>query len=126
MKSESTISKQIQLALTKIGIRVWRNNVGTAWNGTRVIRVKNTVIIENPRIIKFGLCPGSSDFIGFKTVTITPDMVGQRVAVFTGVEVKAKTGRVKQIQHDFKNMVNENGGHAVIARSVDDVLEALK
>ena len=37
---------------------------------------------------------GASDLIGFTTVEITPEMVGQKAAIFTAIEVKRETGRV--------------------------------
>jgi hypothetical protein len=49
------------------------------------------------------LCKGSADLIGYRTITITPDMVGQQVAVFTSIEVKTPTGRIRpEQQHGWK------------------------
>ena len=72
------------------------------------------------RPVQFGLCPGSSDLIGFRQVEITQDMVGQVIAEFVAVEVKAPSGRVSRKQQDFIDMVNDMGGCAGIARSVEE------
>ena len=37
--------------------------------------------------------------------TITPEMVGRTVAVFTAVEVKSATGRVADNQHNFSQVI---------------------
>lgn len=71
--------------------------------------------------IRYGLLPGSGDLIGWQTVTITPDMVGQRFARFVSVEVKTPKGVVKPDQRLWADNVRKAGGIAVIARSVDDV-----
>jgi hypothetical protein len=49
-------------------MRLWRNNIGLAF--------------YQGKYVQYGLAPGSGDLIGFRSVTITPEMVGQRVAVF--------------------------------------------
>ena len=77
---------------------------------------------KNGRMIKFGLCVGGSDIIGGTPVTITPDMVGQTLLVFTAVEVKTPTGRVSPAQTAFIAAVRRHGGRAGVARSVDDAL----
>jgi hypothetical protein len=70
--------------------------------------------------VRYGLQPGSSDLIGWRTVTITPEMVGQQVAVFTSIEVKTPTGRVKPEQQQWLDAVQAAGGIAGVARSVED------
>jgi hypothetical protein len=72
--------------------------------------------------VRYGLQPGSSDLIGWRTVTITPEMVGQQVAVFTSIEVKTATGRVKPEQQQWLDAVQAAGGIAGVARSVEDAL----
>jgi hypothetical protein len=44
---------------------------------------------------------GSADLIGYRTITITPEMVGQQVAVFTSIEVKTPTGRIRPEQQQW-------------------------
>ena len=47
-------------------------------------------------------------------------MVGQQVAVFTSIEVKTPTGRVKPEQQQWLDAVQAAGGIAAVARSVAD------
>jgi hypothetical protein len=42
--------------------------------------------------VRFGLCKGSSDLIGLRSLEITPELVGQRLAQFVALEVKAAQG----------------------------------
>ena len=57
---------------------------------------------------------------GWTTRTITPEMVGQQVAVFTSIEVKSSTGRVRPEQQQWIDAVQAAGGIAGVARSVED------
>jgi dihydroxyacid dehydratase/phosphogluconate dehydratase len=70
--------------------------------------------------VQFGLARGSADLIGYRTITITPDMVGQQVAVFTSIEVKTPTGRIRPEQRAWMETVQAAGGIAGVARSVED------
>lgn len=67
-----------------------------------------------------GLVVGASDLIGWTSLEITGDMVGKTLAIFTGVEAKSKRGKAKEHQVIFKDLVNKNGGIAVVARSVEE------
>jgi len=109
--SEQRIQQEIRLAISKGDCRVFRNNTGTLRDA-------------NGRPVQFGLCKGSADLIGWRTITITPEMVGQRIAVFTSIEVKTPTGRVQPEQKQWLEAVQAAGGIAGIARSVEDA-EAL-
>lgn len=97
-------------------VRMFRNNVGQGWQGQVVSREMGAVVIQNARPLNAGLCVGSSDLIGWKTVTITPDMVGQQVAVFVAAEVKTAAGRLTGEQQNFLNKVTDAGGIAVVVR----------
>ena len=72
--------------------------------------------------MQFGLARGSADLIGYRTITITPDMVGQQVAVFASIEVKTPTGRIRPEQRAWMETVQAAGGIAGVARSVEDAL----
>ena len=112
--SETALQQRIRLALgTRPDLRLFRNNTGT---------------LPDPRTgrpVQFGLARGSADLIGYRTVTITPDMVGQQVAVFTSLEVKTPTGRVRPEQTNWLHTIKRAGGIAAIVRSVDDARDAI-
>lgn len=118
--SETTIQRRIQLNLSDLTTRLFRNNVGAAWQGRAVHNRDVSITLYDPRRVEYGLCPGSSDLIGLRSVEITPDMVGQRVAIFCAVEVKTATGRPTPEQTAFIKMVDFLGGRAGIARSEDE------
>jgi hypothetical protein len=111
MASEQTIQQQIRLSCCTGSCRLFRNNTGTLRDA-------------NGRPVTFGLARGSADLIGWTTRTITPDMVGQRIAVFTSIEVKTPTGRISPEQRQWMEAVQSAGGIAGVARSVADA-EAL-
>lgn len=67
---------------------------------------------------------GPSDAIGLHSITITPDMVGRQVAVFTAIEAKDRASLTPQ-QRRFLLMVHSLGGIAGCARSVDDARRIL-
>lgn len=113
MQAESALTNKIRLALAKIsGLRLFRNHVG-------VIRDADGYMH------RFGLCNGSSDLIGWRSVTVTPEMVGQRVALFVAIEVKTERGRVSKDQQNFIDAVNQAGGVGVIARSETEVVSLI-
>ena len=85
----------------------------------------NTILLVNPRPFSTGLPIGFPDLFGFVPVTITPDMVGQEIAVFAAVEVKQKTGRVSAKQRDMMAFLQKHGARAGVARSVDDAARIL-
>jgi hypothetical protein len=117
MKPEKRLQSEIHRTLTeRPDTRLFRNNVGVAIENHHGIK----------RRIRYGLCPGSSDLIGWKTITVTPDMVGQRLAIFTAVEVKSDGGRVSSGQRNFIDCVIDAGGRAGVARSVDQAREIVE
>ena len=112
--TEQAIQQRIRLACSGpgTGTRLWRNNTG---------RLRD----ERGQLVTFGLCPGSADLIGYRSLVITPDMVGQTVAVFAAVEVKSATGKPTPEQTAFLEHVQQAGGLAGIARSVEDAQRLL-
>ena len=113
--AETTLQQQIRLALgTHPDARLFRNQVGS---------------LPDPRtgrLVTFGLARGSADLIGWRTVMITPDMVGQQLAVFTSIEVKTPTGRVSPQQQAWLGVVQGAGGIAGVARSVEDAVRIIE
>ncbi len=116
--SETGIMRDIMIALSQAGARVFRNNVGVA-------RFRDDKTGE-PRFVRYGLCEGSSDIIGLVPVTITPEMVGRKVAVFAAIEVKDGRGRASTDQLSFVEMVGARGGIAGVARSVEDAMALIR
>ena len=112
--AETTLQQQIRLAVgTRSDLRLFRNQVGS---------------LPDPRtgrLVTFGLARGSADLIGWRTVVVTPDMVGQRLAVFTSIEVKTATGRLRPEQQAWLGVVRSAGGVAGVARSVPDALRIM-
>ena len=112
MPAEQHIQQTIRLACSRGPVRLWRNNVG---------RLRD----ERGQLVTFGLCPGSADLVGYRTITVTPDLVGQQIAVFAAVEVKAERGRPTAEQTAWLEHVRAAGGIAGIARSVEDARHLL-
>jgi hypothetical protein len=112
---ETDLQQRIRLALgTHPDARLFRNQTGA---------------LPDPRtgrLVTFGLARGSADLIGWRTVVVTPEMVGQRIAVFTSIEIKLPNGRVRPEQHAWQRTVSAAGGIAGIARSVQDANELLR
>lgn len=135
MTSEKSILNQCLVALSKVpGVRCWRNNTGQAWTGRKIVRLEpgaviragqRDVLIRDGRPIQFGL-PGSGDIIGLRQVTITQDMVGQRIGQFMAVETKSEKGRQSDQQQRFEAMVNGLGGTYVLARSPEEAREKIR
>jgi len=107
LPSEQQIQQHIRIACTRGQTRLWRNNTGALRD-------------QHGRPVQFGLCKGSADLIGWRTITITPEMVGQQVAVFASIEVKTPTGRLRPEQQQWLDAVQAAGGIAGVARSVSD------
>jgi len=126
LNPETKIQNRILLELSKAGCTVWRVETSGAWLGKMVHREGDMVTLSNARMFQTGLCKGGSDIIGITPVTITPDMVGQTIGVFTAQEVKTKTGRATKEQLRFIEAVKKAGGIAGIARSPEEALELIR
>lgn len=119
---ESTIQQQIQIEGVQYGTQLMRNNSGALKDaqGRWIFFGLGNVSKKHGEHIK------SSDLIGFTRVTITQDMVGKTLAVFTAVEVKRPNAVLKQIdkrlqaQQAFISWVKAAGGFAGIAQSIED------
>lgn len=118
-KPERVIQNEIRLALSNGDTRLLRQQAGNLWAGEATKLRDGSVLIRNPRRVEVGF-PGLSDLGGWTTVTVTPDMVGRRVAVYLAVEVKTPRGRVSDEQETFIALVRAAGGRAGVARSVED------
>lgn len=120
---EGNLIKRIQLRLSGLlTVRTFRNNTGKGWQGAMEWQGQNKLILHNPRPLDAGLVKGSSDLIGWKTVEITPDMVGRQVAVFVAIEVKEGRTGTSPEQANFLDRVRQAGGLCGIARTPDDAV----
>lgn len=109
--------------------RLFRNTVGLGFHGQKLESIyiskpgifkipKGYTLLKHSRPVKFGLFKGSSDLVGYTKKTITPDMVGKTVAIFTSIEVKAN--EKKKSSPEQKNWIQkvlEWGGFAGVAHN---------
>ena len=109
---EHEIQQRIRLACGHGPVRLWRNNSGA-------------LVDQQGRLVRFGLAKGSSDLIGLRTLEITPDLVGQRIAQFVALEIKTTRGVVSPEQRAFLDLVEQLGGVAAVCRSVEAAEQAL-
>lgn len=110
MNPETEILQQIRLTAGGVsGVRLFRNSIGVAR-------------FDNGATIPYGLCVGSSDLIGWRSVRITPGMVGKTIAAFVAIEVKTPTGRTTPEQSNFIQAVRKAGGMAGIATSPTEAM----
>ena len=111
--SESQISPQVVQVLEAEGCQLWRNNVGAfkrrgCW-------------------ISFGIGgKGGADYLGYKPVRITQEMVGSIVAVFVAAEVKKPTGKIAPEQVTFIRNAQAAGAIAGFCHSWEQGRELVK
>ena len=110
--SEHEIQQRIRLACGRGTVRLWRNNTGA-------------LVDQQGRFVRFGLCKGSSDLIGLRSLEITPELVGQRLAQFVALEVKTAQGVLSPEQRAFLRVVQQLGGVAAACRSVEEAEQLL-
>ena len=118
--TEHDLLAAIRLRLSGLGCRMFRNNVARGWVGKLAHRsAGGAITLHDARPLYAGLCVGSSDLIGWTPVRITPEMVGQTVAVFTAIE--GKTGKVPTTteQTNFLTAVQASGGIAIKTKDAE-------
>lgn len=113
MTSETAIQNQTRRDFAFIG-PLWRNNVGVLPDRRGVpvrFGLANESKKENEQF-------KSSDLIGITPVTITPEMIGQVLGVFTALETKKSdwvfnsTDNHVKAQLNYHNVVRNAGGFA--------------
>ena len=116
--TESAVQQAIRLRASKRGCRLWRNNRGA-------------VTTNDGRHIRFGLANDStkinsvvksSDLIGVTPVIVKDSHVGQKLGIFTSIEVKAPGwvytgGPHEEAQRAWINAIQAMGGFASVATS---------
>lgn len=139
MNPETTLMHRIMFAASRGATRLFRQNVGMAWAGKahrlagrqyvstdrgRIEVGDGDVVIKQARPFHAGI-EGIADLGGWKTVTVTADMVGRQIAVYVAAEVKMPKAQVRPEQKNFLRTVAEAGGIAGIVRSEDDAARLL-
>lgn len=114
---------------TRRGWRLFRNSAGLAWHGIAIkersmAAAGRIVVLHHARRLPYGLKVGSSDLIGLRTVTITSDMVGTKIAQFVSVECKTNSYRMcTEDQKTWLTFVRRAGGYAAVGRLVEGEIE---
>lgn len=111
---ESAINDEIhESTKARQDVKLYRNNRGVAVYGNQQVR--------------YGVGPrGGSDWIGYRRLLITADMVGKSVAQFVAIEAKRPGAKTDDGQQHFIDMVNQDGGRAGCATSgkeAEDILD---
>ena len=121
--NEHDQQNQIRAELSHWGT-FFRSQVGQAWTGNTIKKTTDGgVYIPNARPFNTGLPVGFPDIFGAVPVTITPDMVGQTVAIFAGIEIKTPTGRIRPEQQNFIDFMLSIGARAGVARSTEQAVK---
>jgi hypothetical protein len=115
--TEATIMRQIQLAASRLGNRLWRNNVGVGWVGwSRRITAQGQytlmpgdVVVRAARPLHAGLAVGSGDLIGYTMIDDLP--------VFTSIECKSATGSSSEAQIAWHKFISAEGAISGECRS---------
>lgn len=120
--SEAAIQTQVRLNASKLGWRVFRNNVGVLKD-------------ERGVPVRYGLCNDtkqqnmshkSSDLIGIRPLLITSEHVGQVIGQFVALEVKRAdwkyTGSDREkAQLNFLSLIASLGGYSKFVTSGDNL-----
>jgi hypothetical protein len=77
-------------------------------------------LVQNARPLHAGLVKGSGDGVGWRTVEITEEMVGKKVAIFLSMETKTDKGTLSDEQINWHNHVIKAGGLSIIVRKPED------
>lgn len=115
MTREHTIQNAILRTFgTRPDLRIWRMNTGRASFGGRSVQ--------------FGV-PGQADLTGILPVEVyCPRCIEliARLGVRLEIEVKSETGRQSEDQQNYQAIIERFGGLYVLARSVEDVNNAIE
>lgn len=123
---EAKSSQETKLRASEWGAFLLRNNSGAFKNesGRLVYYGLGNISQKRNKVIK------SSDEIGYTAVTITPEMVGKTVPVFTALEIKTPDfgisahypeGSREAAQLKFINSIKHKNGIAGFVRHAQDV-----
>jgi len=100
-RPEAALIRAVLQFLDLKGIPAWRNNSGAIKTASHFFR--------------YG-CVGSADILGL----LPPE------GKFLAIECKSGGQRASRAQIAFLEAVNESGGIGIVARTLDDVMEAIE
>ena len=111
---ETKIQQEIRLGLgTREDVRLFRNQVGQLPDPTG-------------RPVQFGLAKGSADLVGWKTVKVTLTWSERTLPCSRLSKSETPNGKPTQYQQAWMAAVENAGGIAGIARSVEDATEIIE
>ena len=136
MATESSVQRSIWLASAALaGVVLFRANSGKAWLGMGPPRrlTDGSVVLPGGRPVALGLAlasgapvAGQGDLLGWRTITVTPEMVGKKCCIFTSIECKeSKGGKTSPDQIRWRDIVIASGGFACVASSSDEAKRIL-
>ena len=125
-EAEDALKREYILGL-KPNQRRFFIDAGYAWKADK----KNTIWVKKsgPVFLNPGdmvlrhpqrFCGGPEgwfDAVGWDEITITPDMVGQTIAVFCGDELKSKNDRLRPLQKILGTILQKMGGVWTVVRA---------
>ena len=120
MLSETGVQSHVLVSSAKAGFQLFRNNVGVLKDQTG-------------RPVRYGLANDSheinekwksGDLVGWRTMVVTPEMVGLPLAVFVSRECKPEGWRYAATERElaqlrWAELVNAAGGDACFVASPD-------
>jgi hypothetical protein len=113
IQNERDVQNLSRLGISQRGGKRWRNTIG-AFRTLDGRFIRAGLANESARmnsLIKSG------DWVGWDEVTITPEMVGKKIAIFVSDEYKKPNWKYSGTEHEkaqvrWANMVNRSGGDA--------------
>lgn len=114
VQPETALQNRIRIAISSVckQCTIFRNHCGALKD-------------QRGKMLQFGLSPGSPDLVGWKSLEVTADMVGSRVAVFVGIEIKMPKEKPRQDQQYWLDNLLAHGGIAGVAHSEDEAIQIL-
>lgn len=107
-QAETNVWRQALLDFSPLGFRLFRNQ-----------RYKGQVV-RNGKVtqewVNCGLADGMGDLVGYKIITVTPEMVGKRFAQFATLEAKTDKGYPSADQTTMIYQISLDGGIAGVIR----------
>ena len=112
MNIETGIQNEILRTLNHSGMAKMQRNVAGRFQ-------------QNGRWVTAGI-PGSPDLLGYTFETITIHHVGLTLPIFTGIEVKTETGRLKKHQRAYLLEMERDNCIAGVARSPEQAMRLIQ